>query len=176
MERNTVENLDVFGSFEDQPFHAVKTIQFRFTFRQVGQVPARRWRRSPNPTPAVELAPSFEDAIDCSSRGDLFAAAFRHFAMDRLGSVLAQSADFLEFLANCQDHFFQLLRRSIVGRLRSQRPVRPIYAIKPLSFSPLDPAINLRLGHAKLLRDRPVRGSLSSFSNHVISLLFRTAA
>jgi len=96
MERNPVENLDVFSPFEDQAFHAIKAVEFGLAFRQFRQVPTLGRCRSSNTTLAVELASSIEDAVDCSGSGDPLTVPLSQLAMDRLGSVLAKRTDFLE--------------------------------------------------------------------------------
>jgi hypothetical protein len=68
-----------------QSLDDIEAVEFPAAAGHLRQIPARRWRRSPNPIPPGQHAPTVEDVVDGPLRGQRFDAVGLEGIEDHLG-------------------------------------------------------------------------------------------
>jgi hypothetical protein len=165
MERDAVEDLDLRTAPNDQALDDIDAVEFPTAAGHLGQIPARRRGRPPEPMPPVEHASTPEDAVDGPLRGQRFDAAGPEGIADRLGPEETQVALGLQSAAHFEDQVFEG-GGGPLGGMGDRRTIRPIDPVEALAERIADPAIDGGGAHAEIPRDLLLRLSPPNGLNH----------
>jgi len=142
VQRNSVQYLKRFSSFDAQVFDVIELIEFgEFPCKRF-QVPSGRRCFVTFSLSSVEFSFSFQDSVNGCSRWWRGTSSLFHFFEDGIGSVLSEWAVFFELFSEIQDTLFDLFFGAVDRVCRLVWLVVPINAVKSFSFGMIVPSFD----------------------------------
>jgi hypothetical protein len=169
MQRNAIQNLDVYATFDDEAFHHVKAVKLHLAACHRRQIPSRRWRWPANSTRPIQCATAPQNPTDCAHRGNPVHATILELIMNRPSTVLTKNTELAKLSANPKDRIFHVPahpRRPT----RCRRSALPNNSIEPLARGASQPVLNRRQRHAILARHLTLATSSTYSAHHLPAL------
>ncbi len=151
-----------------QILHHIEAIQLGQLLGHAWQIPARRRRRTPHSTPAVQQSLTFKNAADGAHAGQF--TQFSTFAQGILDSLCAhesQGPNCRQLLAHQTDLLFQTGRRFVGDSMRGLGAAAPINLLQRQNASALYPALHGMQRNSETTSHRPPRVPAPNQRNHL---------
>lgn len=165
MNGNAVEHLNLDSSSENEPFDGVERVNLGAANSNLGQVPADRWRRPADATPAVQNPSPLENAADRPHGRYMCASLSEHARADGVRPGITQVAR-AEVFTHSENDRFGSEARPIEGLRRTRRPITPLHPIRPLSRCTCNPSLDRVQTDMELARNGTHRLTAADGLNH----------